>query len=82
MPKFFRSAEHKAVQDILREMRLAAGLNQSDLAAMLGQSQSYVSKYENGDRVLDFLEVRHLCKVLGKSLSAFAEEIEVRINES
>jgi len=82
MPKFFRSTEHKHLQDLMREIRLNAGLKQSELAEKLGQSQSYVSKYESGERVLDLLEVRYICAVLQISFADFANELEKRINEA
>lgn len=61
-------------------MRLDAGLKQTELANLLGQSQSYVSKYESGERSLDFLEVRHICNVLGISVAEFSHKVEKLIN--
>ncbi len=44
-------------------------MRQVDLATCLGQHQSYVSKYESGERRLDILELRQVCQVLGISLT-------------
>ena len=45
----------------LREIRKEANLTQIELANKLQKHQSYVSKYENGDRNLDFIEVIQVC---------------------
>jgi transcriptional regulator with XRE-family HTH domain len=60
-------------------MRLDAGLRQADLARKLRQPQSFVSKYESGERRIDVLELREVCKALGISLTEFMRRLE---NES
>lgn len=47
----------------LRNVRKAAGLTQAQLAEKLDKPQSYVSKYESGERNLDFVEVLAVCNV-------------------
>jgi len=64
---------------LLRQMRLDAGLRQADLARKLRQPQSFVSKYESGERRIDVLELREVCKALGISLTEFMRRLE---NES
>jgi transcriptional regulator with XRE-family HTH domain len=61
---------------LLRAKRRDAGLRQADLARRLGQPQSFVSKYECGERRLDVLELRHICEALGLSLVDFVRELE------
>ena len=46
----------------LKQMRLDAQITQAQLANMLGKPQSFVSKYENGDRSLEISEVYLICK--------------------
>lgn len=82
MPKFTGSKEQKSLQELLRNLRVEAGLTQIDLARSLGEPQSYISKYESGERRLDFLEVRHLCEKFGISVSDFTKRLEALINES
>lgn len=48
----------------LRKLRLQAGLRQSDVATALGRPQSYVSKYESGEKTLDVFELVDICRVL------------------
>jgi transcriptional regulator with XRE-family HTH domain len=82
VPKYTGTREQKLLQELLRNLRSEAGLTQKDLAVRLGEPQSYISKYESGERRLDFLEIRHLCKQFGISVSDFSKRLEVLINES
>lgn len=61
---------------LLRRMRLDAGLRQADLARKLRQPQSFVSKYESGERRIDVLELREICRALGMSLTEFVRRLE------
>jgi transcriptional regulator with XRE-family HTH domain len=61
---------------LLREKRRAAGLRQADLARKLGQPQSFVSKYESGERRIDVFELGEICKTLGLTLVDFVRELE------
>ena len=70
------------LQFLLREIRLDVGLRQADLAEMLEQPQSFVSKYESGERILDFLELRQICIALGLTMVEFVDRFEGDINES
>ncbi len=65
----------------LREARRRAGATQARLAERLGQTQSFVSKCERGERRLDLVEVRAFCKALGLSFPEFVAEVERRIGE-
>ena len=60
---------HASRYGILRarlvELREAKGLTQTDIALQLGKPQSYVSKYERGERRLDIVELIAVAKVLG-----------------
>jgi len=58
---------------LLRQLRLDAGLTQVDLADRLGQTQSYVSKYESGEQRLDLIEIEAICKAVGTPLKKFIE---------
>lgn len=58
---------------LLRQVRLDANLTQAQLAEKIGQTQSYVSKYENGEQRLDLIELEAVCKAVGISLTGFVE---------
>ena len=38
---------------------------------MLGRPQSFVSKFESGEREVDFVELQHLARIYKKSFSFF-----------
>jgi ribosome-binding protein aMBF1 (putative translation factor) len=69
------------MRELLRDLREAAGLRQVDLAAHLKRPQSFVSKYESGEKTLDFLEVREVCRALGISLADFVRRYEELADE-
>lgn len=59
---------------LLRQVRLDASLTQLQLAEKIGQTQSYVSKYENGEQRLDLIELEAVCTAAGVSLTDFVEK--------
>lgn len=61
---------------LLRELRRGAGMRQADLARLLGEPQSFVSRFESGERRLDVLELRWICSVLGVGLGDFIKCLE------
>lgn len=65
---------------LLREIRIEAGLRQEDVALRLGKPQSFVSKYESGERRLDILELRDVCAACGTRLPDFVERLEARLD--
>ncbi|MBI4740547.1 MAG: helix-turn-helix transcriptional regulator [Betaproteobacteria bacterium] len=56
---------------LLRQVRLDANLTQLQLAERIGQTQSYVSKYENGEQRLDLIELEAVCRAVGIPLTDF-----------
>lgn len=46
------------------QARKSAGLTQMGLADRLGRPQSFVSKYERGERKLDVIEFCEVCRAL------------------
>jgi ribosome-binding protein aMBF1 (putative translation factor) len=71
-----RKSEYLAFARLLREARERSGLTQRDVAKQLGVPQSFVSKYESGERRLDLLEVRRICSVLNTDLVDIAGKVE------
>lgn len=64
---------------MLYQLRIAAGLKQAELADRLGEPQSFVSKYESGERRLDLVELRTILFQLDTNLNDFVSELEERI---
>lgn len=58
---------------LLRKIRIDASLTQAQLAEKIGQTQSYVSKYETGEQRLDLIELEIVCNAVGVSLTDFVE---------
>ena len=65
MPRSLFSREYRRFCSLLREERKAARLTQADVAAGLRKPQSFVSKYEQGERRLDVVEFLHIARVIG-----------------
>ncbi|HVU28135.1 MAG TPA: helix-turn-helix transcriptional regulator [Verrucomicrobiae bacterium] len=76
MPKSIFSVGQEKLQDLLKKSRIATGLTQVELARMLKRPQSFVSKYESGERRLDLIELREICKALNSPLSKFIKNFE------
>lgn len=66
-------------RELLKETRIAKNLTQADVAKSLGLPQSYVSKYESGERRLDFVETVLVCEALGLSIEEFASAYAARL---
>ncbi len=68
----FTEAEN-VFRTLLKDLRQGKNLTQTELADLLGLPQSYVSKYETGERRLDFVETFFVCDALGIRIEDFAE---------
>ena len=79
MDKSIHTDEYAALLALLRESRQGANLSQIQLATLLGQSQSFVSKIEIGERRIDIIQLRTICNVLGTSLPDFVQKLEQRL---
>lgn len=81
MQKSIYTKEQRALVKTLRYIRKNAELSQSQLASKLGKPQSFVSKYESGERRLDFLEIRSICLSADISLADFIKHFERFLKE-
>jgi transcriptional regulator with XRE-family HTH domain len=59
------SPEYAHFRNCIIEARKAAKLTQAKLAELLDKPQSYVAKYENGERRIDVVEFLFITKALG-----------------
>ncbi|MCS6260446.1 helix-turn-helix transcriptional regulator [Shewanella baltica] len=75
------SDREEALRNELKAMRKMAGFNQSELAPKLGKPQSFVFKYESGERQLKILELEQVCLACGTTTHAllknFSEQYAV-----
>jgi transcriptional regulator with XRE-family HTH domain len=74
------ASDQRKLQSLLRQVRTEAGLTQEELARRLARPQSFVSKYETGERRLDVLELREVCRALELSLAEFVERLESAVS--
>jgi transcriptional regulator with XRE-family HTH domain len=56
-------------------------MTQEHLAELLGETQTFVSKCERGERRLDIVEVRAFCTALGVSFSSFVAQFDKLLTE-
>ena len=77
---------YTVAEDIFRELlknaRVAKNLTQADVAKSLGLPQSYVSKYESGERRLDFVETTLVCEALRMTIEDFATAFSSRLTKA
>ncbi|SMN02091.1 hypothetical protein SPONN_437 [uncultured Candidatus Thioglobus sp.] len=76
---------HNKQREILREMLIGArknnGITQAQLAMQLNKSQSFVSKYESGERFIDLWEIHQICQILNHSFTELTRGFDVAVNE-
>lgn len=65
MAKSLHTPEYEYFRSLMLNAREAAGLTQVEVAARLGRPQSFVAKYEGGERRLDIIEFIQVCAALG-----------------
>jgi transcriptional regulator with XRE-family HTH domain len=74
--KNIRLAQQKQLIVLLRGIRVDAGLTQSKLASRLARDQTFVSKYESGERRLDVIELREVCRAIGIDFVTFIRKLD------
>ncbi len=68
------SADEETLRNLLRTFRIDVGMRQEDLAKKMNAHQSFVSKYESGERLLTFIETINICRALGINPSVLLQE--------
>ena len=64
MGKSIHTTEHQKLRELLIAARKRAGLTQAEVAELLGRPQSFVAKYEGGERRLDVIELIEVSRAL------------------
>ena len=65
MTRSLFSPAYTQLRESLVAARRSRGMTQAELAQLLGRPQSFVSKYERGERRLDVVEVVEVATALG-----------------
>jgi transcriptional regulator with XRE-family HTH domain len=76
MEKSVISRDYSLFLEHLKNARKMAGLTQEQLAELLGETQSFISKCERGERRLDIVEVRAFCNALSVPFQSFATHLD------
>ena len=76
MKKTTYLVQRKTLLGLLRRLRSDAGLTQAQLAARLYRDQTFVSKYESGERRLDILELREVCRATETDFVQFIRRLD------
>lgn len=81
LEKSIYTREYAAVLTLFRAARKRAGVTQVELARRLGQTQSFVSKIECGDRRLDIVQIRSIIAEFGMTLPQFVAQLEAELSK-
>ena len=71
MSKVIYSKDHRYIVEQLKKARREVGFDQSEVAKMLGRTQSYISKVESGQRRIDVVVLKEFSKIYKKPLGFF-----------
>jgi len=75
------SARQEFLWKLLRDIRKESNQTQTELALKLKRRQTYVSKYELGERRLDLLEIYDICNACDITLAALVERAEPKLQK-
>lgn len=64
MDKTIYSTRYQLLCKILRDQRRMNDLTQAEVARRMGKPQSFVAKYERGERRLDIIELLAIAEVI------------------
>ena len=76
MTKSVFTKQYDRFRKQLVDARKSRGLTQADVAQRLGRPQSFVSKYERGERRLDVVEFLEVAKAVGIDPGKVLEKLE------
>jgi transcriptional regulator with XRE-family HTH domain len=65
LDKSVHSAGQTAFCELIIKARKSAGLTQHELGKRLHKPQSFIAKYEGGERRIDVVEFIEICKAIG-----------------
>lgn len=82
MPSSLHSHYYQVFRSLLVSAREQSGLTQVQIAERLGKPQSFISKYERGERRLDFTEFIELADVLGIDVTDFVGRYQSEITQT
>lgn len=79
MPRSIHQHDYQTLLLLLRDLRAQRGMTQVDLGLALGNTQTFVSKVERGERRIDVVEFVELCEAMQvEPVAAFREYVARR----
>jgi len=72
--------KYEVFRELLIQYRKNAGITQQSLAKKLNKPQSFVSKYESGERRLDVIEFLDVAEALQFDVYQFIKELEQSVS--
>jgi transcriptional regulator with XRE-family HTH domain len=75
MTASLHTTRYRFLRDFLTEARKSQGLSQEALAEKLGRLQTFVSKYERGERRLDVVELLDVTDALQLDASKLIKQL-------
>ena len=82
MEKSIYTREYEILLALMRDERVRNGVTQVELAAFLGEEQSWISKVERGERRIDVVELRAWCQGLGVNFISLMRQFEKQAKSS
>ena len=79
MPRSVFTSDYHTFREMLVDARKQTRMTQNQLAARLRRPQSFVSKYERGERRLDVVEFLQIASALGKDPAAFLKQLKRKL---
>jgi transcriptional regulator with XRE-family HTH domain len=71
MKSVIYTKKHRRIIKRLIQARKKSGLTQREVAKKLNRSQSYVSKIESGQRIIDVIELEKFAKIYKRLIDYF-----------
>lgn len=75
MPRTTFTAPYREMLRLLKSARVEAGITQANLAVRLSKPQSYVSKFERGERSIDLVEFLEIVRAIGSDHHRIIDQV-------
>ena len=79
--KSIYTPEAQILGQLIRTVRVEMNLSQADVARGIGKAQSYISKIESGELMIDAVILVYICRAMDIRFSDFALRWERLLNE-
>lgn len=81
MAKSLHTPEYEHFRMLLVSARERSGLTQAEVSGKLARPQSFVAKYEGGERRLDVVELIRVCMALGVEPMDIVAQVQSRMKD-